>query len=391
MSLLLLALPVASSLLIDDWSDTPPSGGSHTVAPPYTTPPALRPHGRPRGSTFQFELATAESRYFNGSGMGPVAAGCDPAKPAAKQGECCIKEDACKVRARRNVWVYVPASLEAAQQHRAAPIMVMQDGPSLFEQVSLMLDNLPQAVLPAFVAISIQNGGSDAIKSERGLEYDTLSPRYADFVEHEVLPAVLRAVRASLPAFGISAHSAQRATLGCSSGGAAALTMGWFRPERWGRIAAYSATLVDQQDHSSPSAAAFPLGAWEYHSGGAQLIKSTPVKPLRIFTHCAEFDLGYQTNASAVENRSVSDNTDGNCAPDWGRWPPVAPTCNWTDGHHNWRVAGNRTAAALKARGYAFRHVFAQESIHCDSRVLEATLVTTLIWLWRSGQEGERS
>lgn len=45
--------------------------------------------------------------------------------------------------------------------------------------------------MPPFVAVSVQNGGSDAIKSERGLEYDTMSGRYAEFVNSEVLPAVL--------------------------------------------------------------------------------------------------------------------------------------------------------------------------------------------------------
>ena len=40
------------------------------------------------------------------------------------------------------------------------------------------------------VAISIGNGGGDAQGSERGLEYDTMSGRYAEFVENEVLPLV---------------------------------------------------------------------------------------------------------------------------------------------------------------------------------------------------------
>ena len=34
------------------------------------------------------------------------------------------------------------------------------------------------------IAISIGNGSGDAQGSERGLEYDTMSPLYAEFVEH---------------------------------------------------------------------------------------------------------------------------------------------------------------------------------------------------------------
>ena len=40
------------------------------------------------------------------------------------------------------------------------------------------------------IAISIGNGSGDAQGSERGLEYDTMSGRYAEFVETEVLPLV---------------------------------------------------------------------------------------------------------------------------------------------------------------------------------------------------------
>ena len=40
------------------------------------------------------------------------------------------------------------------------------------------------------VAISIGNGSGDAQGSERGLEYDTMSGHYAEFVEKEVLPLV---------------------------------------------------------------------------------------------------------------------------------------------------------------------------------------------------------
>jgi hypothetical protein len=277
--------------------------------------------------------------------------------------------------------VYVPASLlYTTSLHRNASILVMQDGPNNFDQVTFALDNISPPTLPPFVAISIQNGGSDAIKSERGLEYDTVSDRYSSFVEVEVLPAVLRELRLTLPYFGFHSEPTHRATLGCSSGAAAALTMAWFRPDLWGRVAAFSATLVDQQDHRSPSAAVYPLGAWDYHSG-AQLITKSQAKPLRVFTHCSEFDLGFQTNHTAVNDSSGSggDNAGGNCDADW---KSAHPTCNWTDGHHNWKVAGNRTAAALKGKGYAYRHVFAKDAVHCDSRVINATLASTLVWLW---------
>ena len=45
------------------------------------------------------------------------------------------------------------------------------------------------------IAISIGNGSGDAQGSERGLEYDTMSGRYAEFVEKEVLPLVEKRVQ----------------------------------------------------------------------------------------------------------------------------------------------------------------------------------------------------
>ena len=60
--------------------------------------------------------------------------------------------------------------------------------------------------LPAFVAISVQNGGNDGKNSQRGLEYDTMSDRLALFIHHEVLPAAIRqpALREAYPNFALT-------------------------------------------------------------------------------------------------------------------------------------------------------------------------------------------
>ena len=137
--------------------------------------------------------------------------------------------------------------------------------------------------------------------------------------------------------------------MGCSSGGAAALSMGWFRPDLFRRVIAYSGTFVDQQDDDAAEEAKYPLGAWEYHSS-MKLIEKSEKKPLRIFTHVSEDDL----RAKDLEET-----------------------------YHNWVMAGERTAAALKAKGYNHRYVFSLASKHCDGRVFEHTLADTLAWTWR--------
>ena len=65
----------------------------------------------------------------------------------------------------------------------------------------------------------IGNGSGDAQGSERGLEYDTMSGRYAEFVETEVLPLVEAKAHVKL-----TRDPDGRATMGGSSGGSCALT-----------------------------------------------------------------------------------------------------------------------------------------------------------------------
>jgi enterochelin esterase family protein len=238
--------------------------------------------------------------------------------------------------------------------------MVLQDGPDSLSNVKLALDNLTQDSTPAtrrlppFIAISVANGGGDSKGSERGLEYDTMSDRFARFVDTEVLPAVLAnsAIKAAYPNLKLTTDPDGRGSVGCSSGGAAALTMGWFRPDLFHRIVTYSGTFVDQQDDDAPEEKMYPLGAWEYHSG-TSLIANSPVKPLRIFVNANDMDNG----ATAAES-----------------------------GHHNWLLANQRTAAALKAKNYHYRFVLGQGATHCDGKVRDATLADTLVWVWRGYQ-----
>ena len=181
-----------------------------------------------------------------------------------------------------------------------------------------------------------------------------MSERLALFIENEVLPAVLsdEVIRKAYPNLVFTKNPWGRAVMGCSSGGAAALTMGWFRPDLFRRLVTYSGTFVDQQDDDAPEESVYPLGAWEYHSG-KKLIENSEKKPLRIFTHVSESDNGYKDPEST---------------------------------YHNWVMANERTASALKAKDYDYRYLFSLNSKHCDRRVFELTLADTLIWIWRGYQ-----
>jgi len=308
--------------------------GKYTIGPEYKIDPDLTDRGNPKGKYFEFTMRLADSKIFRGDDS--------TLEPQKKQ-----------VRTERKIFVYVPAAYVDGAK---APILVIHDGPGQLNLVRNALDNLaiskdPDRKLPAFIAIAVQNGGNDGKNSERGLEYDTMSDRLARFIHGEVLPAVLNnaEIKAAYPKLDFTDNPWGRAVMGCSSGGAAALSMGWFRPDLFRRLIAYSGTFVDQQDDDAAEEAKYPLGAWEYHSS-MKLVESSEKKPLRIFTHVSEND-----------NR------------------PKDPE----ETHHNWVMAGERTAAALKAKGYNNRFVFSLATGHCDRRVFEQTLADTLVWIWR--------
>ncbi len=307
--------------------------GDLTISAPYTTQPDLTDRGNPKGKSFHFTMDSAQSALFKGD---------DPTLNAANRHTF-----------TRGIDVYVPALYKDGAP---APVLVIQDGPGELGMVKNALDNLtismdPMRKLPAFIAVAVANGGGDSKGSERGLEYDTMSDKYARFIQTEVLPAVVAnpQLKAAYPNLSFTDDPEGKAALGCSSGGAAALTMGWFRPDLFHRIITYSGTFVAQQNDIAPEQAMFPDGAWDYHSE-LELIASTPRKALRVFLNANENDLG------ATQPES---------------------------GHHNWVMANQRTAAALATKGYHYRFVYAKGVGHCDGGVRSATLADSLVWAWR--------
>ena len=189
------------------------------------------------------------------------------------------------------------------------------------------------------VAIMIDSGGGDAQGSERGLEYDTVSGRYAEFIETEVLPRITRDYKVVF-----TRDPDARMTMGGSSGGAAALSMAWFHPEWYHRVLTYSGTYVNQQSPPNPES---PRGAWEYHD---TLIPKNKRKPLRIWMEVGENDIRSRDEEST---------------------------------YHNWVMANDRMAKALKAKKYPYQFVFASAAGHVDGRVVRQTLPEALEWVWK--------
>src|SRR5688572_13992919 len=229
------------------------ANGDFVIGPDYLPAPELTvAEGVPQGSVQQFTLQSTDSRFYPGIAR-EVFGTVDPNNPKT------LIVDTHPKPWERAITVYIPAQYERGSK---APLLVTHDGPKMGEPdmtLPHVLDNLiAQKRVPALIAVMIQNGGGDAQGSQRGLEYDTLSGKFAEFIEAEVLPQVARRFQVKL-----TRDPDGRAAMGCSSGAAAAFSMAWFHPEWYHRVVSYSGTYVNQQWPFNP---ATPGGAWEYHA-----------------------------------------------------------------------------------------------------------------------------
>jgi iron(III)-enterobactin esterase len=306
--------------------------GNFIVGPTHNPSPDTMPtEGVPAGTVCNLTMSSADSKIYPGIARDPDTFGTpDPNDPAKL-----VVTTSHPASYARKVAVYVPKQYV---QGTLAPFIVGADGPDplLFST----LDNLIyQKRVPAMIAISIGNGSGDAQGSERGLEYDTMSGRYAEFVETEVLPLVEQQCNVKL-----TKDPEGRASMGGSSGAAAALIMAWYHPEWYHRVLSYSGTYVNQQWPPNPDT---PHGAWEFHE---RLIANSPAKPIRIWMHVGDRDL-YNPNSMR-------------------------------DGMHDWVVANENMAKVLAAKGYRYQFVFVKNAGHTERIVKQQTLPQALEYVW---------
>ena len=312
---------------------SPTADGNFIIGPTHNPAPELTMHsGVPHGAVYKFTMSSADSKLYPGIARDPYTFGTpDPHHPARL-----IVTTSHPAPYTRRVEVYVPKQYVPGT---VAPFIVGADGPD--PMLFTALDNLiAEHKVPVMIAISIGNGGGDAQGSERGLEYDTLSGRYAEFVEKEVLPLVEAKYHVKL-----TRNPNGRATMGGSSGGACALIMAWYHPDLYHRVLSYSGTFVNQQWPYNPKT---PHGAWEFHE---RLIPDSPRKPIRIWMEVGDRDL---FNPNVMR-----------------------------DGMHDWVVANERTAKVLAAKGYHYQFVFARNAGHVDHAVKRQTLAEALEYVWQ--------
>lgn len=314
------------------------SDGNFRIAPPYAPDPAFSEKPNvPKGQVIRFTMNSAESKLFptapvgggRGARGGAPAAPAEPPQPAQQQAF------------QRQVAVYIPAGYVP---NTPAPFIVVQDGQGYTNDPGTpvtdkafmppMLDNLIyEKRIPPIVAVLIAPGPG----GQRTIEYDTVSDRYTNFIETEVLPRITKDYQVAF-----TTDPEGRAVFGMSSGAAAALTMAWLHPHLYHRVISYSGTFVALQRNVTA-----PNGAWDFHK---TFIPNSERKPLRIWLHVSENDLG----ATSPEEQM-----------------------------RNWVIANNRMSAVLKAKGYPYQFVFSEAAGHVDQRVQLQTMPEAFEWVWK--------
>ncbi len=315
--------------------EVPPANadGNFIIGPTHPSAPELSaPNGTLQGRVVEFTMDSADSKMYPGIAREPNTLGTpDPTDPAKL-----VVTTSHPAPYTRHVFVYVPKQYVPGS---VTPFIVGADGPDrlLFSALDKLI---AEQKVPAMVAISIGNGGGDAQGSQRGLEYDTMSDAYAEFVETEVLPLVEAKANVKL-----TKDPDGRATMGNSSGGSCALIMAWYHPERYHRVLTYSGTFINQQWPYNPKS---PHGAWEFHE---HLIPASPAKPIRIWMEVGDRDL---FNPNVMR-----------------------------DNMHDWVLANERMATVLADKGYHYQFVFARNAVHVDRAVREQTLPEALEYIWQ--------
>ena len=166
-----------------------------------------------------------------------------------------------------NCALYVPAQYDAS---KPTPFMIFLDGSQALGdsmRVPVVLDNLiAKHDLPPMIAIFVDPGilpavsDADQNRYNRIFEYDSLTPRFSDFLLSELIPEVAKT-------YNLSKNPDDRGLSGVSTGAVGAFAAAWNRPDQFHRVLSLIGTYV-----SMKGADALPA-----------LVRKTEPKPIRIF------------------------------------------------------------------------------------------------------------
>ncbi len=172
----------------------------------------------------------------------------------------------------RDYFVYVPKQYDPA---KPACLMFFQDGNGKNYEAPTVFDNLiARKELPVTIGVFVMHGRVKAANPDaaldrfnRSYEYDGLGDNYARFLIDELIPDAETRATADGRAIHISKAATDRGICGSSSGGIAAFTAAWERPDSFSRVFTTVGTYVGLR------------GGDGIHT----LIRKFEPKPLRVF------------------------------------------------------------------------------------------------------------
>jgi sugar lactone lactonase YvrE/enterochelin esterase-like enzyme len=193
----------------------------------------------------------------------------------------------------RDYWIYVPAQYKSDGE--PACVMIYQDGGSFINEkgafrATTVMDNLiHKKEMPVTMGVFINPGTIPPPKDakahprfNRSFEYDSTTDLYARFLTDEILPEVAKQ-------YNISKEPAARGLCGSSSGGIAAFTAAWERPNQFTRVISFIGSFTNLRGgHNYPS-----------------LIRKTEPKPIRVFLQDGSNDLDIYSGSWWVGNQDV--------------------------------------------------------------------------------------
>ena len=185
-----------------------------------------------------------------------------------------------------NYQIYVPAQYDPS---RPIAYMIFLDGSGYAGnavRVPVVLDNLiAKRDVPPMIAMFIDPGIMPALSDqaqnryERIFEYDSLTPRFANFLIEEFVPEVART-------YNLSTDANDHGIAGISTGGVGAFVAAWNRPDQFRRVITW-------------------VGSFGNFRGADRLpglIRRTEPRPIRVFMQTGRQDLVNYAGSWYLEN-----------------------------------------------------------------------------------------
>lgn len=236
----------------------------------------------------------------------------------------------------REVIVYIPDAYDA---HEPACLYMGLDG--ILCNAPQVMDSLIEAgKMPMTIGVFLQPGvikdkDGNVVRYNRSNEFDMTSDKFASFIEAEVLPWVESLTTARGLPIRLSHRGTDGMIFGLSSGGIAAFTAAWHRPDLFSRVFSGVGTFVAMRGGNDLQA----------------IVRKSEPRPLRIF---------------------LQDGTNDVWNPLFGHW-----------------YEGNRMlASALDFAGYDARYDWSD----CNHGVKRASEIfpEVMEWMWQGWPQAPR-